>query len=227
MIQPLMNADQFSAFELTGQALEVLKHDLLSEIQVNIYAESNDPQVQYLLACYQAERRRLFDVCYFSSAKIGLPERQDMVVLVKQYYSQADNKWLPVFSTSRTFYKSELKEKYLCDESQDPNCHTIRHPISREPIFSRDATVKSDPFVLKDGTPCQTRYCIHPFQPPPAIKKQNIVYSGELTMLAERLECAYNQSVSFNNENRFFLNHNLEISQTPGIIPQNNNSLAI
>lgn len=185
--EPLgMTQEEFTAFELTGEDLEAIRHCPLSQEQQQIYAASEDTTVKDLFARYQAEHARLEEACCIT---MDQPQRQDKVVLVKQAQTIAADgqsvQWLPAFTCSTIFDSNMLKKHCFHPISAAENAFVIMHPITRDLIFSRDENRQPAPVKAADGSVLSTitRYRYHRYQP----TQGSDIYSGELTLIAKQL----------------------------------------
>lgn len=167
-----MTEEEFNAMELSTAEITILKSQRLplSDENIRHLERSTDAVVVAKLREYKNLLRLETDLC---SILFDRPERQDTILLVKQYKNGSI--WLPVPGVADIFDKNSLKTWFV---SSPENPTIAVHPKNRDRIkLPSPHTVGTVNY--------RTRYVFHPYYP--ADEDSGLGLSQEINQLSEEL----------------------------------------
>ncbi|WP_133127914.1 hypothetical protein [Legionella nagasakiensis] len=147
--QPLTEM-QFNALQLPHAEVRALKSGQLpplTEEELSMLQATGDIQIKAMVERYRNLQRLETENC---SIVLERPEREDTILLVKQY--QQDGQWLPVPGVVNVFDKSSLKMYFVGNETTRGNGI---HPLNRDNILTPSN------YADAEGTSYPTRYVMH------------------------------------------------------------------
>lgn len=148
-----MTEEQFNALEMSTADVRALKSEQLpplSSEQLAMLEKADDVQIKAMVERYKNLQRLETDNC---SILADRPERDDTILLVKQY--QKDGQWLPVPAAAHIFDKSALKMAMVGNTGTRGNGI---HPVTREKIMEPSEYTDVDGICYRT-----TRYVFHPY----------------------------------------------------------------